>query len=51
MNDYELRKARESIYKGLQRLDRDAIEMYYINSEQEEYPAYFNVIKWYLKTL
>ena len=51
LNDYELRKARESIFKGLQGLDRDAIEMYYINSEQEEYPAYFNVIKWYLKTL
>lgn len=51
LNDYELRKARESIYKAIQGLNRDEIEMYYIDDEQEEYPAYFNVIKWYLNTL
>ncbi len=51
LNDYELRKARESIYKELQKLDRDTIETCYINNGQEEYPAYYNVIKWYLNTL
>lgn len=51
LNDYELRDARRATYKKLQELTHDEIETYYINNGQEEYPAYFNVIKWYLKTL
>ena len=51
LNDYELRDARRATYKKLQGLTHDEIETYYINNGQEEYPAYFNVIKWYLKTL
>lgn len=50
LNDYELREARRATYCKLQGLDKDTIQLIYING-QEEYPAYYDVIKWYLDTL
>ena len=50
LNDYELREARKAVYKKLQGLNRDMIEMVYVNN-QEEYPVYYDVIKWYMNTL
>lgn len=51
LNDYELKNARKAVYKSLQNLDRETILLSYMNESVEEYPAFFNVIKWYLSTL
>lgn len=50
LNSYELQNARKSIYKVLQNLDKDIIQQCYMNEDDEEYQAYYNVIKWYWKT-
>lgn len=50
LNEYELRNARKSVCKSLQRLDKESIKMIYLN-ETDEYPAYYNVIRWYYNSL
>lgn len=37
--------------KQLQYLDKETIETYYMNEESGEYQAYYNVIKWFWKTM
>ena len=51
LNDYELRNARKAVIRTLQCLSREDISAIYMNEEDEEYPAYYNVIKWYWNTL
>lgn len=51
LNAYELKNARKSVMRYLQYLDKETIETYYINEENGEYPAYYNVIKWFWKTM
>jgi uncharacterized protein (TIGR02646 family) len=51
LNDFELRNARKAVYKALQGLDKQTIEMIYLQEETDEYSPFFNVIKWYWKTL
>lgn len=45
LNEYELRNARKATYRGLQRLDREMIEMIYMKDDIEEAEPYLNVIK------
>ena len=51
LNDYELRNARKSVVRGLQGLDKETVQMIYMDETQEEHPPYYNVIKWYWETL
>ena len=51
LNAYELRNARKSVMKKLQFLDKETIEMCYMNEEDGKYQAYYNVIKWFWKTM
>lgn len=51
LNDFELRNARKSVCKALQGLDKQTIEMIYLDEEAEEYQPFLNVIKWYWSTL
>lgn len=50
LNDYELKNARKAVFKALQFLDKDTIQMIYMNEEEEEYQPYYDVIKWYWRT-
>ncbi len=51
LNAYELRNARKSVIRELQYLDKDTIEICYMNDEDKEYQPYYNVIKWYWETM
>ncbi len=51
LNDYELKNARKAVIKKLQNLDKDTINLVYMNEEDEEYQPYFNVIKWFWRTM
>ena len=51
LNDYELKNARKAVIKKLQNLDKETIRLVYINEEDEDDPPYFNVIKWFLRTM
>ena len=51
LNAYELKNARKSVIRKLQYLDKDTIEVCYMNNEEEIYQPYYNVIKWFWKTL
>ena len=49
LNAYELKEARRAVYQQLQRLDGDTIRQIYMDRQaDEDYPAYYNVIKWYV---
>ena len=48
LNAYELQEARRAVYQQLQGLDKETIELVYMNVQDESYPAYYNVIKWYV---
>lgn len=51
LNAYELKNARKSVMKQLQNLDKESIETYYMNAEDGQYLPYYNVIKWFWKTM
>ena len=51
LNEYELKTARKAVIKSLQGLDKETISMIYMDENVEEYPAFYNVIKWYWNTL
>lgn len=51
LNAYELKNARKSVIKQLQCLDKETIETYYMNEEDGQYQSYYNVIKWFWKTM
>lgn len=51
LNAYKLKNARKSVIRELQYLDKDTIEACYMNNEDETYQPYYNVIKWFWKTL
>lgn len=51
LNAYELKNARKAVYKSLQDLDKDSIHMIYMDEDDGAYSPYYNVIKWYLKTM
>lgn len=51
LNEYELKTARKAVIKSLQRLEKETISMIYMDENTEEYPAFYNVIKWYWNTL
>ena len=51
LNAYELRNARKSVFRELQYLDKDTIETCYMNTDDDEYQPYYNVIKWYWETM
>ena len=46
LNHYDLKKARQAVYKTLQSMDKNAIAMAFMNNEEEYWP-YYDVIKWY----
>lgn len=46
LNHYDLKSARQAVYRMLQKMDKTTIEMSFMNS-QEEYFPYYDVIKWY----
>lgn len=48
LNAYELKVARKAVYKTIKNLDKDTIKMIYCQ-EEGELPAYYNVIRWFLK--
>lgn len=48
LDSYELREARRAVYQQLQGMDKDTIKLVYMNEYDGEYPAYYNVIKWYV---
>lgn len=48
LNAYELRKARKAVYKMIKDLDKETIKLIYCQ-EEENLPAYYNVILWFLK--
>ncbi len=48
LNEYELKEARKAVYRTIKDLDKETIELIYCQ-EEEELPAYYNVIKWFLK--
>lgn len=50
LNAYELKNARKAVIRSLQYLDKDTIQECYMNEETQEYPPYYNVIKWFWKT-
>lgn len=51
LNDYELKNARKAVIKQLQCLSKEDISMIYMDEMMDEYPAFFNIIKWYWNTL
>lgn len=51
LNAYRLRRARNAVMKSLQGLDKEMISVIYMDEDTEEYPAFYNVIKWYWNTL
>lgn len=51
LNEYGLRTARKAVISSLQGLDKEMISMIYMDENAEEYPAFYNVIKWYWNTL
>lgn len=51
LNAYELKNARKSVIKQLQYLDKETIETYYMNEEDGQYLSYYNVIKWFWKSM
>lgn len=50
LNEYELRNARRNVLRYLQSMDKETIKEVFMNN-QEEYPPYYNVIKWYYNSL
>lgn len=50
LNEYELRNARRNVLRYLQSMDKETIKDVFMNN-QEEYPPYYNVIKWYYNLL
>lgn len=50
LNEYELRNARKNVCRYLQSMDKETIKDVFMNN-QEEYPPYYNVIKWYYNSL
>lgn len=50
LNDYELKNARKAVLRSLSHLEKEDISLIYMSESSSEYPAYFNVIKWYWKT-
>ncbi len=48
LNAYELKEARKAIFRIIKDLDKEIIELIYCQ-ENETLPAYYNVIKWFLK--
>ncbi|MDD6572028.1 MAG: TIGR02646 family protein [Thermoflexaceae bacterium] len=48
LNAYELKEARKAVYKIIKDLDKETIKLIYCQ-EQEELPAFYNVISWYIK--
>ena len=51
LNAYELKNARKSVIRALQGLSKDIIKECYMNEENEIYEPYYNVIKWFWKTM
>lgn len=51
LNDYELRNARKAVCKALHGLDKQVIEMTYLEEGMEECQPFLNIIKWYWSTL
>lgn len=51
LNDFELKNARKAVFKELQYLDKETIQMIYMEEDSEEYQPYYDVIKWYLKSM
>lgn len=51
LDDYELKNARKAVVRSLQSLSKEDILKIYMNEDGDEYPAFFNVIKWYWHTL
>ena len=51
LNYYELKNARSAVFKSLQNLDKNTIQECYMNEDEEDYQPYYNVIKWFWKTL
>ena len=51
LNAYELKNARKAVMKKLQCFTKEDIEICYMNEDDGKYPAYYNVIKWFWKTL
>lgn len=49
LNSFELRQAREAVYKTIFNWDRELIEQVFLNEDREELEPFTNVVKWYLK--
>ncbi len=50
LDEYELNKAREAVYKQIMNLDCETIELIYCSNEDDLLNNFENVIRWYLKT-
>lgn len=48
LNDYELKEARKAVYRMIKDLDKETIKLIYCQN-QEELPAFYNVIKWFIR--
>lgn len=48
LNAYELKEARKAVYKIINSLDKETIELIYCQ-EEGKLPPYYNVIKWFVK--
>lgn len=48
LNAYELKEARKAVYRTINDLDKETIELIYCQ-EEGALPAYYNVISWFLK--
>ncbi len=46
LNFYDLKAARQAVFKMLQSMDKDTIAMSFMDNEKEYFP-YYDVIKWY----
>jgi len=51
LNAYELKNARKAVMRELQNLDKEIIKTCYMNEDDETYQPYYNVIKWFWKTM
>ncbi|MGN0506956.1 MAG: retron system putative HNH endonuclease [Lachnospiraceae bacterium] len=49
LNSYQLRKAREAVYKSIMYMEKEDIIQVYMN-EQNELMPFVNVIKWYVNS-
>lgn len=51
LNSYELKNARKAVIKALECLNKDTIDTCYMKEENGQYMQYYNVIKWFRKTM